>query len=303
MFAGSVAGILANRAMRSSSENIINRYIEFQNEQKEVVKAIANVEVYTALVPGSSGAAYVMEKELKESVDSAIKEIDKLTKLSNELDDNVTKDMLTRIEQSMLKSIENSKAVSEINELTSQILAISSQTNLLALNASIEAARAGEAGKGFAVVADEIRNLADETRNSVNNIQGVSKLVTSAVDELVNNANDMMTYLADNVMKEYDGFVNVAQSYQNDTMVINDILNELNRQSVILGKVSNQLLEGIKGITSSIDKSKKDFGQVSDNVSVLVEGMKVIATEVEESKDVAQILDKEVGRFKNVENV
>ena len=64
-----------------------------------------------------------------------------------------------------------SRKVERINELTNEILQISSQTNLLALNASIEAARAGEAGKGFAVVADEIRQLADSSRQTADNIQ------------------------------------------------------------------------------------------------------------------------------------
>ena len=48
------------------------------------------------------------------------------------------------------EAIEGSKSVATVNELTDEILSISSQTNLLALNAAIEAARAGEAGKGFA---------------------------------------------------------------------------------------------------------------------------------------------------------
>ena len=92
----------------------------------------------------------------------------------------------------MKKSIENSKSVDEINELTSEILAISAQTNLLALNASIEAARAGEAGRGFSVVADEIRNLADQTKLSVSNIQAVSNVVTNSVNELVSTSNDII---------------------------------------------------------------------------------------------------------------
>ena len=52
----------------------------------------------------------------------------------------------------------NSKNVNKINELTNEILSISSQTNLLALNASIEAARAGEAGRGFAVLLMKLVN-------------------------------------------------------------------------------------------------------------------------------------------------
>ena len=50
---------------------------------------------------------------------------------------------------------------------------ISTRTNLFSLNASIEAARAGEAGKDFAVVADVVRELADQTKDSIYNIQAI----------------------------------------------------------------------------------------------------------------------------------
>lgn len=74
-----------------------------------------------------------------------------------------------------------SKSSQQIGGIIKTIEDISFQTNILALNASVEAARAGEAGKGFAVVAEEVKNLANKSSVSANDIteliEGSMKLV------------------------------------------------------------------------------------------------------------------------------
>lgn len=109
------------------------------------------------------------------------------------------------------EKIEKSKAVEQIDSLTQEIIGITEQTQLLALNASIEAARAGEAGKGFAVVAQEINKLAEDSEETANQINSVSQLVITAVNELAAEAGKMADFVEQVAMKGYDELLITAK--------------------------------------------------------------------------------------------
>ncbi len=209
-------------------------------------------------------------------------------------------EMIEEIRAMLEQAVEESKSVGRINELTGDILDISSQTNLLALNASIEAARAGDAGKGFAVVADEIRVLADNSRDAANNIQSISNLVTAAVGKLAQNAENMLQFIDENVMKDYDGFVDVANNYHHDAEDMDAILTEFASGTSEMQVTMQRINVGINDIATTVDESAKGVSNVAENTGSLVEAMAHIQKETQNSQSISRELNGEVERFKKV---
>lgn len=208
--------------------------------------------------------------------------------------------IIVNIRKSLEAAVEESRSVEQINELTGEILNITSQTNLLALNASIEAARAGEAGKGFAVVAEEIRVLADNSRNTANNIQSISNQVTGAVELLSKNAEGILHFIDEKVMKDYDGFVEVVEQYEKDADNVNNILTEFARNTEDINDTIQSMNEGINNIAIAVDDSAKGVTSVADNAVSLVQSITQIQQETENNQEISSKLSSEVNRFKNV---
>ena len=211
--------------------------------------------------------------------------------------DKRTVDMYSEVKEKTNLAMEQAKAVAQINALTQNIMEISSQTNLLALNASIEAARAGEVGRGFAVVADEIRQLADSSRETANNIQGISREVTSSVEELASNANRMLEFIQEEVLPDYDNLVNTGNQYSDDAVWVDDTMIQFSGTAAKLKSTMHDMATLIQEIAETIQDSSLQVSGVSDSVSTLTESMQDIKSSIQITEDVSRRLDSEVARF------
>lgn len=230
-------------------------------------------------------------QDMRERADSLAKSADENKRTTDEMVGNIV--------GTLKKAIEDSKSVERVNELTGEILNISSQTNLLALNASIEAARAGEAGKGFAVVADEIRQLADSSRDTANNIQAINEHVTSAVYQLIDNSNKIINYIEETILADYDSFVQAGAQYNEDACYISETMQEFAEKTEKLKELMKNTVESIEGISSGVEQSANAVTSSAVSTSQLVEQMNSIDKEMSESRNTVGELKAQTDVFKN----
>ncbi len=273
---------------------------------EELSASMQEVEVTTANVNDSTASVKDnVEKLANESV-KLHEYADEMEKRAGELENTAvsnkqnTSIVVETILEQLKDAIEKSKSVDKVNELTDDILSISTQTNLLALNASIEAARAGEAGKGFAVVADEIRQLADSSRETAGNIQNINNMVIEAVHKLVENSDEMAKYINENILPDYDGFVESGRQYKEDAVHVNAVVTQFNQMSSDLQKNVYGIADAMSGISTAIEESTEAVSTSAQNTTELVGEISQVSKETELNNTISMELKKEVDRFSNL---
>ena len=253
----------------------------------------------------NQNAEAVLEKVVEIAGKSG--EINEYSKGMKESADKLEADARTNMERTNLKvneilnvlnqAIEDSRSVEQVNGLTNDILNISSQTNLLALNASIEAARAGEAGRGFAVVAEQIRQLADSSRETANHIQQINGIVTNAVHNLSDNADNLVSYMKEAILPEFAAFVEGGAQYRENATYIESVMNEFTEKTDALKNEVDSIADSISSITHAIEEGAKGVNGAAQSTQTLVADMDNINERMNENREIASALQKETDVF------
>lgn len=198
----------------------------------------------------------------------------------------------------LIESIEESKEVDKITQLTETIMDITAQTNLLALNAAIEAARAGEAGKGFAVVADEIRKLAEDSKNAVIDIQNISGNINSSVGKLVKSSQSLLDFVSVDVDNDYKSMLNTMGLYEKDALFVDGLAGDLSATSEELLAAVNNMTRSINEVATSTNEGAIGTSDISRNMADIIGQSNEVVNQVSEINERSLKLIEVVSKFK-----
>ena len=260
----------------ASATDTVNQTIATVKENAESIKALSQ--------SGATLSTEVMERanQLKTTTENAGKRTD---------------EMYAEVKQRTEVAMKQAEAVEKINELTHDIMEISSQTNLLALNASIEAARAGEAGKGFAVVATEIGALATQTQNAVGDIDSIIGEVHNAVSGMVDCLQNAMDFLENTVLGDYKGFMEVGEKYSEDAAAFEDGMTKINHSIVTLVDAITDISHSIEEINLTVNESATGVSDIAEKTSEMVRKIEATGTFMQDSEESANNLNQIVSEF------
>ena len=317
-FLGTLQGVIRDvkdgaTVLTSSADSVI---VKIQSASDNVTNTSAAMEELAASmenVATTTGDLYDRLSLVKEATDAIDEEARAGSEKANEIKaeaDSIKREANAKKENTGAKmeelskvleeSVKESEQVNQIGDLTNEILDIASQTNLLALNASIEAARAGEAGKGFAVVADEISTLAANSRDTAGNIQEISAKVTTAVKTLSDNAVQVIDFINQNVLADYDAFVDTGAKYENTATMIEEMLATFTEKANNLNSVMAEMSDRIESISNSVNESSNAIGMSAQAATEIVGEIQGINEAMDQNNDVTKQLNASTQKFEIV---
>lgn len=270
---------LSAKEIAVATEEIANGASSLAVEAERGSDLTGNISKQMQIVVTANDEMGVSARHVESSSERGTKHLNNLLDKTHQTED------MTR---AMMRKVDGLKeTTSSVVKVLDVLQNITKQTNILSLNATIEAARAGAAGRGFMVVADEIRQLADQSRQSID-------MVSQITDRIMNEMNETVQVLVD---------ANPLFKAQMDSVKeTNDIFDSVQQQM-------GEFIEKLDFVTQSIEglnQSQNVLSEAMGNVSAVAEESSATSEEVaslsNEQQSVSNQLVNLSSKLENVSN-
>ncbi len=288
----SIAMEQANQGAQEVAKSISTISEGAQNNSSIVQQTTASIQEV------SSSAEAIFQSS--SDIDTSVANILKATNIGS----NNVKEVVNSIEKLDTTSTKVADVIKElklssekIGDIISIITSITEQTNLLALNAAIESARAGEAGKGFAVVAEEIRKLAEESKNSAEQISTIITDIqakTQETNEIIDKEQEIVKQSVHKVNVTNKEFTNIHNLVEEITNKIKTMTKSSEQQSLI----SQEMAKAMESLSTEVQDSASASQQVSASIEEQVSTFEEIGSSVDKIRNISKNLHNQTDKFK-----
>lgn len=286
---------------------ISNNMNDTSKEISSVVEQVAEGAINQAEETESS--AHLLNNNIKilneivnkenDSKNDLEKAVDSINRGYEELKNTATslKNVLTEFSKVKENSLLLQNKAKDVTKIVETVETIADQTNLLALNAAIEASRAGEYGRGFSVVAQEIRDLAEESKEAVKNINDnlisfIEELNTlvkqiEAQHQVLDVENTRLSNVADN-----------NQTTVNDIQKVSDALIEVIDQLSNEAKSINNVSQNIESLAAIAQENSASSEEVSANVTTYTQEIEKMIENIKEFKKISEQYRADLAKYR-----